>query len=453
MSFKNKVIKAKCVKIVFPGRSFCECEDNKVLFCEGLLPSEEAEVLVVRDTASFREGYVKNIVVNSIDRRKPLCLSFGSCGGCSFQHLDYEKQVEYKKFYLNEILKPVNCEVKEIFKPSEILNYRNKMEFSFFHNVQEGRSDIGLHCRGRFNKYVSVPPCFIADKSFLKILEIVRDFANKNNFTVYDNKTHQGFLRHLVLRKAQNNNQLLVNIVTNSNFTCLSEKMKLLAKELAIYADSVYWTSNSKLSDAVLADNLLLLEGKENIVEKLNVNKRDYFFNISPFSFFQTNSKGTEILYNAADELLDLNENDNLLDLYCGTGTIGISLSQKAKHITGVDENEQSIENARQNAILNQVKNASFVVRKAQAFSEECREEFSAIVVDPPRAGLVKEVIDFLTNSKAKKLLYISCNPSTLARDINLILKNSKISVKSVLAVDMFPQTYHIETIVLFSKH
>ncbi|MDR2399910.1 MAG: 23S rRNA (uracil(1939)-C(5))-methyltransferase RlmD [Endomicrobium sp.] len=454
MSLKNKIINVVCEKIVFPGRSLCRCDDAIALFTEGLLPKEQADVLVMRDKKSFREGLVKKITSKSSERTSPLCPSFGICGGCSFQNTSYENQVKYKQQYVCELLKFADIKISQILTSPNMWFYRNKMEFSFFNssnnNLVDGdfEVDLGLHRRGSFNRYISLPPCFIADKDFLRAAEIVKDFANKNNISVYNNKTHEGFFRHLVLRKATNNNQFLINIVTNSPDQEQSFPASLV-KELSEFADSIYWTINGRKSDAVVSDKTILVYGNPFITEKLSVGGKDYFFNISPFSFFQTNSKVTEILYNEVLRLLNPSKEDVLLDLYCGTGTIGISMAHYVKKVVGIEQIEQAIENAKENAVVNNVFNAEFHAITAEQWVSENELKFDVIVVDPPREGLTKDVLDFLLNSNAKKIVYVSCNPSSLARDLQIIIERDIYIVKAIVPVDMFPQTYHAETIVL----
>ncbi|MDR2251348.1 MAG: 23S rRNA (uracil(1939)-C(5))-methyltransferase RlmD [Endomicrobium sp.] len=454
MSLKNKIITVICEKIVFPGRSLCRCDDGIALFTEGLLPDKHADVLVVRDKKSFREGLVKKITFKSSKRMSPLCPSFGVCGGCSFQNTSYTNQIKYKQEYVSELLDFTGIEISKILISPNTWFYRNKMEFSFFCSSRdclvEGnfKTGLGLHCRGSFNKYVSVPPCFIADKDFLRATEIVKKFANKNNIPAYNNKTHEGFFRHLVLRKAGNNNQLLINIVTNNTN---QEQLFLepLVKELADFTNSIYWTINSRKSDAVVSDKTTLMYGKPYITEKLSVGGRDYFFNISPLSFFQTNSKGTEVLYNEVLRLLNPSKEDVLLDLYCGTGTIGISMAHNVKKVVGIEQVEQSIENAKENAVANNVSNAEFYTMTAEQWVNQNVSIFDIIVVDPPRSGLTKDVVNFLVDSNAKRIVYVSCNPSTLARDLQIIIGKNIYSVKKIIPIDMFPQTHHVEIVVL----
>jgi 23S rRNA (uracil-5-)-methyltransferase RumA len=446
MSFKNKIINVRAEKIVFPGRSLCRCSDGIVLFTEGLLPGEAADVLVIKEKKTFREALLKNITSKSAERVEPLCPSFDFCGGCTFQNASYENQIKYKQEYISELLNFAGAKISKILTSLQIWYYRNKMKFSFFNN--KGIVDLGLHCKGTFNRYVSVPPCFIADKDFLQAAETVKRFANENKFTAYSNKTHEGFFRHLVLRKAGSNNQLLINVITNA-VECEFVFLEPLIKELAEFSYSVYWTSNGRKSDAGLADKVTLMHGKPFITERLNIGGKDYFFDISPLSFFQTNSKATEILYNEILRLLNPSKYCVLLDLYCGTGAIGISIAHSVKKVIGVEHIGQAIDNAKKNSLANNVFNAEFYASDAEDWVKGNKSHFDAVVVDPPRSGLSKDIIKFLLESKAKRIIYVSCNPSTLARDLQLITENVKYKIKEITPVDMFPQTYLVEVVVL----
>ncbi|MCL2485654.1 MAG: 23S rRNA (uracil(1939)-C(5))-methyltransferase RlmD [Endomicrobia bacterium] len=470
MSFKNKIINVKAEKIVFPGRSLCRCEDGIALFSESLLPGETADVFVTRDKKTFREGFVKNITEKSPERIEPVCSSFGRCGGCTFQNTEYKNQIKYKQIYTEELLGVFGVKINKILESPEVWHYRNKMEFSFF-SVYDADNNavlsLGLHQRGSFNKYVSVPPCFIADKDFLKAAEIIKRFAIESGLPAYNNRTHEGFFRHLVLRKAVNANQLLINLVTNAA-DLKKEFFEPFVKELSEFAGSIYWTQNGRLSDAVVVDKIELLYGNPCITERLNVGGENYSFNVSPFSFFQTNSKGAEILYNEVLRLLNPSKNEELIDLYCGTGTIGISLSKNVKKVIGIEQVPQAIDDAKTNAALNNVNNTEFYAMTAEEWSkqqnkynyelritnyESIKNDKLSIVVDPPRSGLTKDVIKFLLESNAGKIVYVSCNPSTLARDLAAIAESGLYTIKEITPVDMFPQTYHIETVVLLEKN
>jgi 23S rRNA (uracil-5-)-methyltransferase RumA len=282
----------------------------------------------------------------------------------------------------------------------------------------------------------------------LQVIEIVRKFVKDNRLMTYNNGMYRDFFRHLVLRKAEYNNQFLVNLVTStieSGITFLEP----LIRKLSEFVQSVYWTSKREESNVVLSDKITLIYGKSFIIEKLHINGEDYFFNISPFSFFQTNSRVAEILCDEVLRLLKPLNDDVLLDLYCGIGMIGISIARSVKKVVGVEQIKQAIDNAMENALVNAVSNLKFYVSDVQSWIKQNQSYFSAIILDPPRSGLTKGIIKFLISSKAKKIIYISCNPSILARDLMIITKNTEYKIKKITPVDMFPQTYHIETVVL----
>jgi 23S rRNA (uracil-5-)-methyltransferase RumA len=448
MSLKNQIIKVKAEKIVFPGLTLARCSDGIALFVQGLLPNESAEVLVIKDKKSFREGILKNILERVPERIEPKCPLFGLCGGCAFQHSGYTNQVKYKLEYVKELLLPVAQNIDTLIQNPISLKpwgYRNKMEFSFFDD--DGRVGLGLHRKGAFNKYVSVAECFICDGSFMPIMNIAADFANEKGLSVYDNKSHQGFLRHLVLRRGDG--QTLVNLVAAGDAlgACIDE----LKDKLSVLAGSFYLTQNSSKSDAVSADTISLINGDEFIFERLNVGGCDFTFKISPFSFFQTNSKGAEALYNAVLNLLEPSGDEVLLDLYCGTGTISIAMSKRVKKVVGIEISAQSVADAKENSALNNADNAEFFCGTAQEWVKSADIHFDAVILDPPRAGITKEVISFLLTNQPKKIIYVSCNPATLARDLKFLV-DDKYEIRDILPIDMFPQTYHIETVVLCER-
>ncbi len=449
-SLKHKIIKVKAEKIVFPGKVLCRCEDGIALFTEGLLPDEEAEIFVTRDKKSFREGKIEKIVTESPLRKSPQCQSFGKCGGCSFQHTDYLNQTDFKTKSVRELLNFLNIEIPQAKQSPNIWNYRNKMEFSFFN--ENDKLNLGLHCKGSFYKYSSVPPCYIACEDIVEAESIVKDFAIKTNLKAYNTKSHEGFFRHLVVRKGVNTGDLLVNIVTNKQENIDKTFFEPMVKNLSSFCSSIYWTQNSKYSDAVHAESLILLYGKENINEELNIAGKKFNFSVAPFSFFQTNTEATEVLYNTIIELLQPQKQDTLLDMYCGTGTIGISLCNHVKSVVGVEQIETSVESAKKNALINNINNIEFFAKSAEDWVKQNNTKFDSVVIDPPRAGLSPSVIEHILYLNPNKLIYVSCNPSTLARDLKIITESGKYKVEKVCPVDMFPQTYHIETVVLLTK-
>lgn len=449
-SKKNQIIKVKSEKIVFPGNVLCRCDDGIALFCENLLPEEEAEILVTKDKKTFREGRLQNILVQSRLRQNPKCSSFGQCGGCSFQHTDYENQIKYKTAYVKELLNFTGIEIPAVLKSPLIWNYRNKMEFSFFNDADTLK--LGLHCKGSYYKYSQVPPCHIAHEDIVKAADIAGNFALKTGLKAYNNKTHEGFYRHLSVRKGINTHDLSVNIVTNKDASVPIGFWNDLIEMLSPFCSSIYWTINSKFSDAVNSDSITLLHGKENLDEILNVYGKTFCFSIAPFSFFQTNTKATEVLYDCIINFLNPQKNEILLDMYCGTGAIGICAASHVKYAAGVEQSEDSVTSAKFNAKNNNINNIDFFASTAESWIKQNTRHFNSVIIDPPRMGLTAPVIENLLSLNPEKIIYVSCNPSTLARDLKIFIESNKYNIAKISPVDMFPQTYHVETVVLLNK-
>ena len=447
-------------KIVYPGRSLATGEDGIVVFSDGALPGEHIDVLVTKNKKTYKEASLQSIDQPSPDRVVPRCPSFGACGGCTFQHTTYAHQLHIKDTYVRELLLPWIAAIKPFIASPEEWHYRNKMEFSFF----DGRSplspgapiksavSLGLHQRKEFNRYFPVPPCFICDSDFLPVIDEIVRFARASGQGVYDKRSHQGFFRHLVMRKSKRKNQVLINLVTNIAPELSPPYFETLLAALPPSVASVYWTQNGGISDAVNVDILTLLRGEPAIEELLTVRNRSYAFLISPFSFFQTNTLGTEKLYDTVLSLLEPASTDSVLDLYCGTGTIGIVLAPFVQTVLGVEQVESAVENARENARRNGVENISFAAGSVEKWiKKEDIPPCNAIVVDPPRGGLSNKVIDFIVRCSPVKIVYVSCNPATLARDLTAMTARG-FSVDCIVPIDMFPQTYHVEIVVSLRK-
>ncbi|MHB9155406.1 MAG: 23S rRNA (uracil(1939)-C(5))-methyltransferase RlmD [Endomicrobiales bacterium] len=437
-------------KIVYPGTSLGRGADGIATFVEGCLPGEAVEVTITRNKKTFREGKLAELLSLSPERIAPRCPSFGTCGGCSFQHAAYKSQVAFKEGYVKELLAPLGVPVSSTRESPAEWEYRNKMEFSFF-NGTEGVT-LGLHEKNEFDRFFPVPPCFLCDRDFSSVIETVTAFARASGLTAYNKKTGEGFFRHLAVRKGIRTGQVLVNIVTNKSgagpgfFGPLQEQLRGKVT-------SLYWTVNGRVSDVVQADELILLDGKETIEEELAVGGRTYSFNISPFSFFQTNTRGTEVLYDTVLTLLKGEKDDVVFDLYCGTGTIGIILAPFVKEVLGVEQIASAVENAVRNQKKNGIENISFTEGSVEKWIKHGnRRDCTTLVMDPPRGGINRKVVEFLHAVSPRKILYVSCNPSTLARDLKDIVAPGTYRIKTIIPVDMFPQTYHIETVVSLEK-
>ena len=444
-------MKIKIEKVVYPGKALGRGEDGIATFVEGALPDETVEVDILKNKKSFKEARLVSIIEPSALRIAPECPSFSKCGGCTFQHLAYGDQIEIKTAYIDELLSASGLPGIDVTPSPDLWGYRNKMEFSFF---DEGKGlMVGLHRKGEFNRYFPVPPCLICDKDMIPALDAVLDFARASGLPCYDKRDNSGFFRHLVLRKAKGTNQLLVNLVTGNREGITPEFFKPLVEKLQNTTASFYWSVNAGVSDAVMADRLILLSGAEAIEEKIKVKGRGYSFLISPFSFFQTNTKGAEILYELAVDFIEPQKTDTVLDLYCGTGTIGITLAPFVDKVTGIELSEAAVKDAEKNRGRNNAVNVSFesgAVEKWVKLAD--KPHFNAVVLDPPRSGITNKVIDYISELKPEKIVYVSCNPATLARDLQLLKTGPGYEPVKAAAVDMFPHTYHVETVVSLRK-
>lgn len=444
-------MKIKIEKIVYPGKALGRGEDGIATFVEGALPGEKADVIVTKSKKTFKEAKLASIIEPSPMRIAPECPSFTKCGGCTFQHISYDNQLKIKKEYVEELLKPVYPGAVEVIPSPELWGYRNKMEFSFFD--ENGLLQLGLHQKGEFNRYFPVPPCLIADKDIVAAVEEVLAFARKSQLPCYDKRAHEGFYRHLVVRKAKGAGQVLINLVTNDRTGAGPEFFAPLSEKLKDKVYSFYWTVNSSVSDAVRADKLILISGAEAMEERITVKGRKYSFLVSPFSFFQTNTFGAEKLYELAADFLQPQKSDMVLDLYCGTGTIGIILAPLVKEVIGVEQIEDAVKDAEQNKSKNGIGNISFASGSVEKWIKHAEKpQFNALVLDPPRGGISTKVVKYIDQLKPGRIVYVSCNPATLARDLDLIMKASGYKITAMRCVDMFPHTYHIETVVSLTK-
>jgi 23S rRNA (uracil1939-C5)-methyltransferase len=444
-------IRATIEKIVYPGKALGKTQEGFVTFVEGALPGEEVEIELFKKKSSFGQGRLLSVLRKSDKRVAPRCPSYGYCGGCSFQHTGYENQLEIKSGYVKEIFSFLGAVPEPIVPSPLIWGYRNKMEFSFFDD--SGKTKAGLHTKGQFNRFIEVPPCYICDENFNKAVEKITAFAQSSGLKAYDRRAHSGFFRHLVLKKGVNTGQALVNLVTNELAGIDKAFFDKLAAELRDCVTSFYWTVNAGISDAVVPGKTVLLSGKELINEKLTIMGREYSFAVSPFSFFQTNAAVTEKLFETALEMIRPAKNESLLELYSGMSVIGIIMSGYFGKVTSVEESISCIEDAKRNFKLNNTDNIRLEHARAEQWvSANKGFEHDALVLDPPRSGMSNKVLDFIKRSGPKKVVYISCNPATLSRDLKALLEEKTYRIERVVPFDMFPQNFHVETAVALIK-
>ncbi|HMI77992.1 MAG TPA: 23S rRNA (uracil(1939)-C(5))-methyltransferase RlmD [Ferruginibacter sp.] len=443
-------------------------QDGKVIFISGAVPGDLADVLITKSKKDWAEGRVVKIKEYSGERVTPFCRHFGTCGGCKWQMLPYAKQLEYKQQEAIQNLKRIGRVVlpdpMPIVGGEDTVHYRNKLEFTFSNkryltNDEIGQAEIlsqqnalGFHVPRIFDKVIDIQECFLMDDVNNLIRNTIREFALENNFSFYDIRGHTGWLRNVIIRLCTTG-ELMVNICLNHDAEEDREKLfDHLLKQVPSITTLLY-TINPKWNDSIYDLTPQVYYGKGYAIEKLSAGPggEDFQFKISPKSFFQTNTKQAEKLYTISRDFAGLTGKEIVYDLYCGTGSIGIFLSRFAKKIIGVEVIAEAIEDARENAALNNIGHAEFFTGDVIKI---CNDEFFAvhgrpdvIITDPPRAGMHEKLVIKLLEIAAPKIVYVSCNTATQARDIGLL--GEKYSVEKVQPVDMFPHTHHIECVVL----
>ena len=449
--------------LAYGGRGIAR-QNNFVFFVEKAIPGQKVLVYISRRKKDYAEARIKEVIAQSPHFTKPKCDHFFVCGGCKTQHLSYSEQINQKKIQVQSIFEKQasikNFKVDAVVPANPVFNYRNKMEFTFSKNrwilngePEKVESDfaLGMHIPRRWDKILDINSCDLMPSVGSKIINFVRDLAKKSKLKPYDQRSHVGFLRYLALRFGQNTNELMVNIVTSyEDLDMLVPFVESLVNEFPEIT-SVVNNINTRKADVSFGEREILLHGKPIINEKL----KDLTFQISANSFFQTNSLMAEKLYDVILNSANLKGDEIVYDLYCGAGSISLFLARKAKFVYGFDIIVSSIENAEQNAIINNIENIDFSVANLDSYFERKKSKNlpspDIVIVDPPRSGMHKKMTEYLPKFRAKKIIYVSCNPSTQARDAQ-ILKSHAYELKKLTVVDMFPHTPHVETVGVFEK-
>lgn len=455
--------------------------DGKVVFIEGVVPGDVVDVQLGKTKKDWAEGRAIRFHEYSSERTTPFCQHFGVCGGCQWQMLPYEKQLEYKHKQVRDNLQRIGKvklpEIMPIRGASETRFYRNKLEYTFgtkefltnseFSKLREEWKEIkendesishvprlesavlGFHARGMFDKIVNIEKCWLQPEPTNALRLAIRQFAWDNDFSFYDIRNHTGFLRTMQLRICTTG-EVMVNIVFGEDDREKRQKLlDFVLKEFPSITTLLY-TINTKKNDSLFDLEPVAVHGKGHVIEMLE----DFKFKIGPKSFFQTNSRqGTE-LYRITREFAELTGREIVYDLYCGTGSIGIFVSRNAKRVIGVELIDAAIHDARENAAMNELNDAEFY---SGDVIDVCNDEFfekhgrpDVIITDPPRAGMHEKLVRKILDMEAPLVVYVSCNPATQARDLALL--DEKYEVTKVQPLDMFPHTLHIENVVQLRK-
>ena len=461
-------------KVVYPNKAIVriEGEEEPVTVKNGI-KNQKVCVQVQKKRKGKAQGRILEVIERAKEEIESPCPHFSECGGCTYQTLPYEEQLAMKSEQIKTLLDSVYINRNEtpdyifegIKESPSCFEYRNKMEFSFGDEYKYGPLSLGMHKRGSFYDVVEVKDCQIVDQDFRLILTTVLDFCREQGMPFYHRMTQEGYVRHLLIRKAHYTGEILVAIVTTTqmqaDFGVLVNRLcKLDAiedknteeKHLNGRIVGILHTYNDAIADVVKNDHTAILYGRDYFYEKL----LGLSFKVSEFSFFQTNSRGAEVLYQTAREyvgsLCENGEPDKVVfDLYSGTGTIAQLLAPVCKKVIGVEIVEEAVEAAKVNAELNGLHNCEFIAGDVLKVIDDIEEKPDFIVLDPPRDGIHPKALPKIIDYGVEKIVYISCKATSLARDLEVFFENGYRMEKAV-AVDMFPSTYHVETVCLLSR-
>ena len=451
---KGQVYEGVIEKVEFPNKGIVsvEGEEKKVIVKNGI-PGQKVRFAVNKMRKGKAEGRLLEVLEKSpLEQRKPVCSIFPACGGCMYQTMPYEKQMEMKGQQVKEILDAaiVGDYIFEGVKASpKEFGYRNKMEFSFGDEYKDGPLSLGLHKKGSTYDVLTASDCKLVHEDMTKILTCVLDYFKERNASYYKKMQHVGYLRHLLLRRGDVTGEILVNLVTTTQEEYDLKPLvdALLALDLEGKIVGILHILNDSLSDVVQSDETRVLYGQDFFYEKL----LGMEFKITPFSFFQPNSRAAEVLYSTVRDYLGDMKGKTLYDLFSGTGTIGQILSPVAEEVIGVEIVEEAVKAANENAAHNGITNCRFLAGDVFKVLDEIEEKPDVIVLDPPRDGIHPKALPKILDYGVDTIVYISCKVTSLARDLEMMQARGYRVVKAV-AVDQFVNTVHVETVALLKK-
>lgn len=439
--------------------------DGKVIFVEGAVPGDVADIRVMKSKKDWAEGVVHQFHSYASRRETPFCAHFGVCGGCKWQMLPYEDQLKYKQREVEQQLRRIGKlqlpEINPIIGAQETRHYRNKLEFTFSNKRYLTKEEftkqvaesalhpepaLGFHVPKLFDKVIDIQTCYLQPEPSNAIRQFIGTFSKKQGFSFYDIRAHQGWLRTLIIRTTSLG-ETMVHITFGQDQPDDRVLLFEALREAFPMVTTIVYTINPKWNDSIHDLDPVVYYGSGYIREKLG----PFIYKIGPKSFFQTNTRQAEKLYEATRHFAGLTGKEVLYDLYCGTGSIGIFCSRQAKKVIGVEVIEEAICDARENAQMNDLQNVSFFAGDVAAV---CTDDFfraqgkpDVVITDPPRAGMHPKLIQKLLEMEAPRMVYVSCNPATQARDLQLL--DEKYSVEQLQPVDLFPHTHHIENIAM----
>ena len=458
---KGDIIDLNIKSLSYGGLGIAHYNDI-VVFVKGGLPGQFVKSKILKKKKKYFEAYVLETIKESNDQTTPLCEHFGICGGCAFQNYNYDKQLIEKQNQINDlfsrIAKIANPPIKPIIGCKDQYYYRNKMEFSYSPNrwivdlessTEKNTIDaLGLHVKGRFDKIIDINNCHLHGEKSNHIFKFIKTYLIKNKISSFDLKKRVGYLKNIIIREGHQTNEILINfITTSSDDSILSKLIELLIKKFKDIKSVINTIIKSNSGSSIGEEKILW--GQDYINETIG----EYSYKISSNSFFQINTKQAEVLYDIIIKICNFNGNEIVYDLYCGIGSIGIHIAKYVKMVYGVEVLMSAVINAIENAKNNNIKNIQFFHGDLIDFFQynkeiQLIEKPDLIILDPPRAGIHNKTLIDIMNFNPKKIVYVSCNPSTQARDIS-ILNDNNYFIKEIQPIDMFPHTPHIENITL----
>ncbi len=435
---------------MYPNSGICMALDKEVEVKGGILGDQiQFQINKIKDEKY--KGILNNVIEKGNYDMNETCKHYTYCGGCSMLQISYDYQIKLKEegvLNLFEREKIFDINYEGITRSPEIYEYRNKMEYTFGDFEKGGNLTLGLHVKKKSFSIITTDRCKLVHEDFLKIIAYTEDYFNKMQVPHYKIMKREGYLRNLVIRKGKNTGEILINLITTSksDFKLDIWCDCLLNLDLEGKIKGIIHTINDSLSESIFADEVNVLYGVDYIYEIVNGLK----FKIYPFSFFQTNTKGTELLYDIVKDFLG-DCGGVIFDLYCGTGTIGQIISKCATKVYGIEIVEEAIKAAEDNAKLNNIYNCEFIAGDVEKVILSLNDKPDAIILDPPRPGVLKKALNKIIDFNAEKIIYISCNPKTMVEDLKILIENN-YKIKRTKLMDLFPNTYHVEAIVLLQR-
>jgi len=457
---KGQELELEVTDIAFGGRGLAKV-DGFAIFIDQAVPQDHVRVRIFRKKRNFAEARVVELLRPSPHRVDAPCRYSGYCGGCKWQFLDYEKQLEYKRRHVSESLEHIGLihgtPVHPTLPSEKIFGYRNKMEFSFSDRRwlmpdELGREDIGfgfalgLHVPGAFHKVLDTAACLLQPDLGNQIMEDVRQYVKNSDRPVYGLKSQEGFWRFLMLRHSAARDEWMVNLITAEADSSVMQPLADSLVETYPNIVSVVHNITARKAGVAVGEYEIRLGGASTLIDRIG----PYDFEISANSFFQTNTRGAEKLYEIVTAYADLTGTETVLDLYCGTGAIAITLSEFARKVIGLELVESAVTDAAANCLRNGVDNCRFVAGDIRDRLAQVEEKPEVMVIDPPRAGMHVDVVNGVLEKAPRRIVYVSCNPATLARDLSIL--KDRYRIVEVRPVDMFPHTFHIESVAKLER-